>query len=312
MSDPHARLRRELGLRDITLFAIACIVGTRWIASAAHAGPGSILLWLLAALFFVIPLAIATASLTARHPAAGGLYVWTRFDFGPWHGFLAFWIYWVGIAFWFPSAAIFYMSIAASTLGPSYEHLAANRTYLVASSLVAIWIALGTNMVGVKIGKWTENLGAAASWVLGAVLVVAALLVWKRNGPATPFHLLPDFSWDTASFLATIAYAMTGFEMVGFMGGEIRHPKRDIKRAAWVASIFTTVSTAGTTMAMLSCCGRRTSAKSMDLRRPVGRLAGYSARCGSHLRLPCWCLRQHWGNSAGSDRRCRECLSLQV
>jgi APA family basic amino acid/polyamine antiporter len=251
MSDRHAKLRRELGLRDITLFAIACIVGTRWIAAAAHAGSGSILLWLLAALFFVIPLAVATASLTARHPQAGGLYIWTRGDFGPWHGFLAFWVYWVGIAFWFPSAAIFYVSIAASALGPSYEHLAGSRTYLLFSSLAAIWIALGTNLVGVKIGKWTENLGAAASWVLGAVLVVAASLVWKKRGLATPFHLLPDFSWDTMSFLATIAYAMSGLEMVGFMGGEIRHPKRDINRAAWIASVFTTIFYAGTTMAML-------------------------------------------------------------
>ena len=28
----EAGLRREFGLRDITLFAIACIVGARWIA----------------------------------------------------------------------------------------------------------------------------------------------------------------------------------------------------------------------------------------------------------------------------------------
>ena len=31
-------LKRELGLRDITLLAITCIVGTRWIPAAAHAG----------------------------------------------------------------------------------------------------------------------------------------------------------------------------------------------------------------------------------------------------------------------------------
>jgi amino acid transporter len=85
------KLRRELGLRDLTLFAIACTVGTRWIASAAHGGSGSILLWLLAAIFFLIPLAVATAALTIKHPQAGGLYIWTRADFGPWHGFLAFW-----------------------------------------------------------------------------------------------------------------------------------------------------------------------------------------------------------------------------
>ena len=77
-------LRRELGLRDITLFAISCIVGTRWIAAAAHAGPGSVTLWLLGAVLFVVPLAIAVAALIVKYPGAGGLYVWTRGDFGPW------------------------------------------------------------------------------------------------------------------------------------------------------------------------------------------------------------------------------------
>ena len=244
-------LKRELGLRDLTLFAIACIVGTRWIASAAHAGPGSILLWFLAAVFFVVPLAIAVAALTVRHPKAGGLYIWTRDDFGPWHGFLAFWVYWIGIAVWFPSAAMFYMSIATAALGPAYAHLASSRVWLIAASLVGIWIALGTNLIGVKIGKWTEDLGAAASWALGALLVSAAALIWRRRGSATPFHLLPSLRWDTVSFWATIAYAMSGLEMVGLMGGEIRHPKRDLPRAAWISSLFTVAFYAGTTTSLL-------------------------------------------------------------
>jgi amino acid transporter len=243
--------KRELGLRDITLFAIACIIGTRWIASAAHAGPGSILLWIVAALFFLVPLSIAAAALTVRSPQAGGLYIWTRNDFGPWHGFLAFWVYWLGIAVWFPGAAMFYMSIAASTLGPRYAHLASSRAYVVIASLLAIWVALGTNLVGVNIGKWTENLGASASWILGSLLVVVAALVWKQRGPATPLRLLPDFTWETVSFQATIAYAMSGMEMIGLMGAEIREPKRDLPRAAWVSSIFTTAFYAGTTAALL-------------------------------------------------------------
>src|ERR1700691_1879123 len=152
MSDHHARLRRELGLRDLTLFAIACIVGTRWIASAAHAGPGSILLWVLAAIFFLIPLSIAVAVLTVKHPVTGGLYRWTSADFGPWHGFLAFWVYWMSTAFWFPSAALFYVSTALSAQG-----FADNPGVLVLVSLATIWIALGTNLIGVNIGKWTEN-----------------------------------------------------------------------------------------------------------------------------------------------------------
>jgi glutamate:GABA antiporter len=200
----------------------------------------------LAAIFFLVPLSIAIAVLTVRHPVTGGLYRWTRTDFGPWHGFLAFWVYWIGIAFWFPSAAMFYVSIALS--GPG---LSENRIALVVVSLAAIWIALGTNLVGVGVGKWTENLGAAAAWILGVLLVGAAALLWRRHGSATIFHLLPQFSWETVSFWSTIAYGMTGLEMVGLMGGEIRDPQRNLPRAAWISSIFTTVFYVGTTAAML-------------------------------------------------------------
>ena len=236
------RLRRELGTRDLTLFSIATIVGARWIASAAHAGSGAILLWVLAALFFLIPLAVAVTTLTVRQPEAGGMYLWARTDYGPWQGFLCFWVYWMGTAFWFPGAAMFYMSAAG--FGNS-------RLSLVLASLAAIWIALGTNMIGVRIGKWTENLGAIASWTLALLLGAAALLVWRQKGSATEFQLLPSLDWNTISFWASIAYGMTGFEVAGMMGGEIRNPARVLPPAAWYSAIFSVLFYAGSTAALL-------------------------------------------------------------
>src|ERR1039458_6673181 len=152
MDENAPQLKRELGLRDITFFTIACIVSTRWIPAAAHAGPGSVTLWLLAAVLFMVPLAIAVSALSVKYPGAGGLYLWTRNDFGRWHGFLRFVVYWIGIAFWFPSAAMFYMSAGICVLGPSYGYLAASRLFLLALSLVAIWVALGTNLLDRKRG----------------------------------------------------------------------------------------------------------------------------------------------------------------
>jgi amino acid transporter len=250
MADEPA-LKRELGLRDLTLFAIACIVGVRWIPAAAHAGPGSVTLWLLAAVLFVAPLAVAVATLCVKYPGAGGLYLWTRGDFGPWHGFLCFWIYWMGIAFWFPSAAMFYMSVGAYTLGPSYAHLADNRVYLIGTSLLAIAIALGTNMIGVKIGKWTENVGAISTWAIGGIFVTLAAMIWSRHGSATRLDIIPKWSWDTVSFWAGIAYALTGLEMAGLMGAEIRDPERNLPRAGWIASGFATVFYSCLTVALL-------------------------------------------------------------
>ena len=42
MSAPSTVLRRELGLRDMVLFNVAAVVSIRWLATAAHIGPGSL------------------------------------------------------------------------------------------------------------------------------------------------------------------------------------------------------------------------------------------------------------------------------
>jgi glutamate:GABA antiporter len=241
-----SELKRELGLRDVTLFAIACIVGTRWIAAAAHAGPGSVLLWMLTAVFFVVPLAIAVASLAVKHPEAGGLYVWTRADFGPWHGFLCFWVYWMGMAVWYPSAAMFYMEAALHALG-----LPAGRTYVLGASLAAIAIALGTNLVGMKIGKWTENIGGISAWLLSGGFVLLALLVWSRRGAATHMNFVPTWDWGTVNFWATIAYGMSGLELAALMAAEVRDPERTFPRAGWMASGAITAFYASATIALL-------------------------------------------------------------
>lgn len=240
-----------MGLVDLTLFGIVCFIGPRWIPAASRAGPGSVTLWLIAAVLMGAPLAAAVSALMSKYPGPGGLYTWTRNDFGPVHGFIAFWVYWIGIAFWFPSAAIFYLSSSAYTFGPEHFHLADDRTFILCGSLAAIWIALSSNVIGLKTGKWTENLGAIAVALIAAMLVVAAALEWTKHGSATPMHLVPDISWNTASFWAAIAYGITGAEYFGMMSSEIRSPERTVRPAIWLATAFVSVFYAATTFAML-------------------------------------------------------------
>lgn len=237
-------MKRELGTRELSALAIACIVGTRWIPAAARAGSGAVLLWVFAALLFALPLAVSVASLTVRYPKTGGMYVWARGSYGPWHGFLCFFIYWIGIVLWFPGAAMFYVSMAAPSL-------AQHRAALVAASLAALWFALGSNMLGLRVGKWTNNAAAAAAWILAALLVTLAVLAWRHRGSASPLHQLPTFDWNGISAFSSIAFGMSGLEVLGFMGAEIRDPARTIPRAAAIASVFATVFYAVTTLALL-------------------------------------------------------------
>ena len=198
-----------------------------------------------------MPLTVAVAALVAKYPGAGGLYFWTRQDFGAWPAFLCFWVYWMGIAFLLPTAALLYVKVGFSMFGPSFARLGDNRFYLLATTVALIWIALGSNLIGLKIGKWTENIGALATWAVGLLLVVVAAMVWMRRGSATPMHVLPKWSWGTINFWAAIAYATSGMEGPGMMAGEIRDPERTMRRAGWIASGFVIAFYVSTTVAFL-------------------------------------------------------------
>ena len=72
------KLQRALSLRDLVLFNIVAVIGLRWLATSAKAGPSALVLWLLAALFFFVPQGLAVVELSSRFPNEGGIYVWTR------------------------------------------------------------------------------------------------------------------------------------------------------------------------------------------------------------------------------------------
>ena len=83
------RLQRVLGLGDVTLFFVVAVVGVRWIATAAAAGPSALTVWLIVFVAMFLPLAFTVVELSSRHPDEGGLYVWTRRAFGDFAGFIA-------------------------------------------------------------------------------------------------------------------------------------------------------------------------------------------------------------------------------
>ncbi|HEX4021293.1 MAG TPA: APC family permease [Acidobacteriaceae bacterium] len=227
------RLRRELGLRDLILFSIAGLIGTRWLAAAAQTGPGSVSLWILAVLFFLIPSAICIARLSSIYPEEGGMYVWTKAYFGEWHGFLCFWLYWLGLAFWFPS---FLMAITSMIIYAFAPHLAENRLYVLPASMLLLWIAIGTNLVGLKVGKWVDNIGGIASYGLGVLLIVLAAIVFFHRGSATPLHIWPQWNWSRLNFWSQIAYGLTGLELAPVLGGEIRNPSRNLPLSSYIAA----------------------------------------------------------------------------
>lgn len=245
------KLRKELGLWDVVFFSVSGIIGTRWLSAAANAGPSSISLWLLAAALFLIPSTRAIAALSRKYPEQGGLYTWTKRDFGDWPAFLCFWLYWTSIALWFPNALMAYSSMAVYALGSDWIPLADNRVYVITASLVMLWVALASHIVGLRVGKWTQVLGGLGSYGLGALVVIVAFTAYARQGSATPMKLAPEWNWSTVNFWSQIAYALTGLELAPMLGSEIRDAKDVLPRSAWISAFATAGYYAAATAALL-------------------------------------------------------------
>ena len=82
------QLERALTSRDLVLFNLVAVIGIPWVATAAKAGPSALTLWLLAAILFFVLQGLAVIELSSSYPAEGGIYAWTKKEFGEGHGFL--------------------------------------------------------------------------------------------------------------------------------------------------------------------------------------------------------------------------------
>ena len=229
MPEAPEALRRELRFWDLVFINISAVAGVRWLATAAHAGPGSIFLWLLATVAFFIPSALVVSALSERFPEEGGLYIWVKRAFGDWSGFLTAWFYFASNILYFPAMLLAGVSIAGMVLGTE------NPVFAVPITCAILWLLLFCNLLGLRFGKWPGVIGGASTYITALVLAGFAIAVASRFGSATTFHILPEATWDNASFWSQIAFAMTGLELGAILGGEIKNPKRNIPRAAWIS-----------------------------------------------------------------------------
>ncbi len=236
--DSKSQLRKTMRFWDVLLFNIATVLGPRWIAAAGHNGTSSISLWVIAAVFFFVPGALVINELSSRFPEEGGLYAWSREAFGPFHGFVAGWTYWIYTVFYFPGLLLASASMSAYIAGGRGIELAQDRTFLLMISVALLLVAVVLNIIGLNIGKWLQNAGGVGTYVPLLMLAAIAAIVSLRHGSMTQFtvhNMLPAWNWDTVNFWSQIAFAFTGLELVSAMSEEVRDPRRTLPRAVFGA-----------------------------------------------------------------------------
>jgi amino acid transporter len=237
--DPN-RPKRVMGFRDLLLFYVVTGVSLRWIATAAAAGPSSIVIWIGAWLAFYTPLALSVIELSSRYPNEGGLYVWSNRAFGDFSGFMAAWTYWTSNLPYFPAVLYFAASNVLFMRQAQWSHLSANPTFYIVFALLTLAAATFLNVVGLDVGKWLHNVGALAMWIPVLIVIGMGLLAYHRFGSATTFSLYtmtPSVRLNDIIFWSVLTFAFGGCETASFMAEEIKNARRTIPLALFAGGL---------------------------------------------------------------------------
>jgi glutamate:GABA antiporter len=232
-------LRRELGLRDLTLLLIIAVVNINTIPLIAGQGWRALSFWILAFFLFLVPQAFSVAEFGTRYPGEGGIYLWTREMFGDFHAFIAGWCYWTNNLFYFPSILFILMGVLAYSGGEMTSSLVGETKFVGFGSLAFLWFITMLHIRGLRVGKWISNLGAMGTWLGVALMLTIGMVIISRKGaPATPFHphaLLPSLHVEGLSAFSVTLYSLVGLELGSVMGDEIIDPHKIIRKAALFA-----------------------------------------------------------------------------
>jgi len=242
--EDRKRPRQVMGFRDLVLFYVITGISLRWIASAAAAGPSSIVIWIGAWFCFYTPLALSVLELSSRYPNEGGLYVWSKRAFGDFSGFMSAWTYWTSNLPYFPAVLYFAASNVLFMREANWQHLSGNTTFYIVFALLTLSAATLLNIVGLEVGKWLHNIGALAMWVPVGIVIVMGLVAWHRFGSATSFtmhSMTPSTHLNDIIFWSVLTFAFGGCETASFMGEEIKNARRTIPFALLLAGVTVTI-----------------------------------------------------------------------
>jgi amino acid transporter len=234
------KLVRALKLRDLVLFNLVAVLGLRHLGTTAKFGPGSLLMWCIAALFFFVPQGLAVIELSSRFPKEGGIYFWTKRALGEGHGFLCGWCYWVNNVLYYPNLLISAAVIATFMFGKNAAGLSDNWAYVLPVTLGILWIAVLMNIIGIGTGKWVQNAGGIGTYIPGLVLISLGIYGAITTPPANEFTfttLKPDLTnLPALNLLASIAFAFAGLELASTMADEVENPRRNLPRSIFISA----------------------------------------------------------------------------
>lgn len=230
-------LKKDIGLFIATALVTGNMMGSGIFmlpaSMAKTAGPlATILAWMLTAGGSIF-LALSFAKLGSKFPKTGGPYEYSKLAFGDFAGFISAWLYWNGS--WIGNAAV--IIAVGSYAGQLIPAISSNRLLGFIFTSLVLWIFTIINIVGVRrAGKIQTIITIFEISLFSFFIVVCALHFNSANlMPMVPsgkgLETLPKAA-------ALTLWAFVGLESASVTAGEIKDPKKNVKRSTILGIII--------------------------------------------------------------------------
>jgi APA family basic amino acid/polyamine antiporter len=221
--------RKELSLFDSTCIIVGIIIGAGIyqmapdIAKGAGHWWGVILLWIAGGLLSLCG-ALCYAELATAYPKEGGDYVYLSRAYGTWAGYLFGWAQLTVVRPGDIAVMAFAFATYARTIfDPLAGHPAISQRLFAA---VAVLILTVINILGVKEGKWTQNLLTVVK-ALGLLAIVGVAVFAPQSSTSTAtFNPMP-----LSLALVFVLFTYGGWNEMAYVAAEVKDFRRNIVRA---------------------------------------------------------------------------------
>ena len=224
-----------LGLTSATGLVIGSIVGTGvFTMPAVLAGAGTMGIAVLGVVAVgAMFLAVLFGQLTERVPNSdGGLYAYSRHEFGDFAGYLVGWCYWVQT--WAGNAAIvsswvFYVDALFEISNPT-----GMQNWGIA--MVGLWIPAVINLAGVRQMAWFQNVTVVLKFL---PLLFVGIVGWffVDNGNFGPWNASGGTLYTGIGIAAGVAlFSFIGVEAAAMTAKRVKDPRRNVMRASVIGT----------------------------------------------------------------------------
>lgn len=247
MNDPTGE-RKPMGMFDAVGLIVGIIIGAGIFRSPhdvanAVAVPGiGIILWGVGALVSLCG-ALCYAELAASFRTDAGEAEYFTHAFGP---FTGWYFTWIQLVCFRTAAAIVSIAYVFAEYANEIQK-APTSIYVTGCILVLSCI----NALGLRPGKWTQNLLALAKVLALSALVLAGFLV--TAGPADDSPISPKEPLALA--VVAIMYTYSGWHEAAYIVGDMRQPSRSLPRAMVIGVILVAAIYLAVNLAALNSLG---------------------------------------------------------